>query len=210
MGLFCSTWALAAAGPAPLRPPFGPGSHEAVPTAPGQGGACWGCPSPWLRPTEEARREAAGEGDPPPGSTAAQALPLTPARSVNAPGLRSVPPWDSEAKTTGRSGRPLCWLRDSRAHCVAHRPANPGTPSETHKNKNDATSSEGARAGHGACLPSAGRGGVELASPFRRWKTRGQAPVPGTPLVKHRGWDFNSHRPDSGTQGLAESTVRGV
>lgn len=38
--------ALAAAGPAPLGPPFGPGSHEALSTAPGQGGACWGCPSP--------------------------------------------------------------------------------------------------------------------------------------------------------------------
>lgn len=71
------------------------------------------------------------------------------------------------------------------------------------------TSSDGARAGHRACLPLAGHSKVQVASPFYRGK-RGRAVVPGTPLVKLWGWDLSSHRPDSGIQGLAESTVRGV
>lgn len=52
VGFFCSTWALASAGPS---------SHLAVPAVPRGGATCWGCPSPWLRQTDWGQTGGGGD-----------------------------------------------------------------------------------------------------------------------------------------------------
>lgn len=126
--------------------------------------------------------------------------PHTPPRgSVPVPGLRSAPPWDTEAKTTGSFGRPRCWLRESREPRWAAGEMN----DETHENKNGATNSDFAHTpGTGLASPwwVPQQGGISL-SVLQGLGRQSR----GTRLVKHEDRDFNSHRSDSGIQPLSES-----
>lgn len=95
VGFFCSTWALASAGP---------GSHLAVPAVPRGGGPPAGAVH-LLGSGKQTGDRLEGEATWLACGSKAKALPHAPPRSSGiGPGLWSAPQWDTEAKTTRSFG----------------------------------------------------------------------------------------------------------